>query len=134
LKDEYGNEVTRDGRPLPVEYLLVDVPVGAPLQTTRTLAGEHIPYAIENRHADMSVRVYTNWASFSIFTLQLFPPQELSTFNERMNNNSRLSTLQLLANWHLLYQLCTQNASMPHDAKMSDVSDFVSFIYYPMLV
>jgi len=104
LKDEYGNEVTRDGRPLPVEYLLVDVPVGAPLQSTRTLAGEHIQYAIENRNRDMA----------------LFPPQDLSTLNERLSKNSKVSTIQLLANWHLLYQLCTQNASMPHDARMSD--------------
>merc|ERR1719378_1809521 len=30
LKDEYGNEVTKVARPLPVEYLLIDVPVATP--------------------------------------------------------------------------------------------------------
>ena len=31
-KDEYGNEIKKVGRPLPVEYLLIDVPVTTPLQ------------------------------------------------------------------------------------------------------
>ena len=31
-KDEYGNEIKKIGRPLPVEYLLIDVPVTTPLQ------------------------------------------------------------------------------------------------------
>ena len=33
-KDEYGNEIKKIGRPLPVEYLLIDVPVTTPLQVT----------------------------------------------------------------------------------------------------
>ena len=31
-KDEYGNDIKKIGRPLPVEYLLIDVPVTTPLQ------------------------------------------------------------------------------------------------------
>merc|ERR1712012_1199532 len=35
-KDEYGNEIKKMGRPLPVEYLLIDVPVTTPLQPLQT--------------------------------------------------------------------------------------------------
>ena len=49
-KDSYGNEVTRDARPLPVEYLLVDVPVSTPLEPIFTFtAGSRQPFPIENR-------------------------------------------------------------------------------------
>ena len=38
-KDKYGNEVTKIARPLPVEYLLIDVPVSSPKDPVR-LASE----------------------------------------------------------------------------------------------
>lgn len=51
-KDEYGNEVTKIARPLPVEYLLVDVPVSTPKspQFTFSVAGPgEKQFPIENR-------------------------------------------------------------------------------------
>jgi len=52
-KDEYGNDVTKIARPLPVEYLLVDVPVSTPKtpQNTFTIFAneEAKPFPIENR-------------------------------------------------------------------------------------
>lgn len=51
-KNEYGAEVRRDGRPLPVEFLLVDVPTGMPLQpiSTFTVVDETTAcFPIENR-------------------------------------------------------------------------------------
>ena len=33
LKDEYNNEVTKLGRPLPLEYLLIDIPAGVAKET-----------------------------------------------------------------------------------------------------
>lgn len=52
-KDLYGNEVARLARPLPVEYLLVDVPTATPLTPKYTLANSFLvnPFPIENRYA-----------------------------------------------------------------------------------
>lgn len=53
-KDQYGNEVPRLARPLPVEYLLVDVPASTPLQPvyTFTVRPNRTPFPIENRYLD----------------------------------------------------------------------------------
>nr|XP_027205548.1 nuclear protein localization protein 4 homolog [Dermatophagoides pteronyssinus] len=50
-KDEYGNEVTKIARPLPIEYLLIDVPVSAPIEQTYTFNPIQTlrPFPIENR-------------------------------------------------------------------------------------
>lgn len=51
LVDEYKNEKTQLARPLPIEYLLVDVPVSTPLTPTRTFnqLEDKKPFPIENR-------------------------------------------------------------------------------------
>lgn len=51
LIDEYKNEKTQLARPLPIEYLLVDVPVSTPISPTRTFnpIADKKPFAIENR-------------------------------------------------------------------------------------
>lgn len=49
--DEYKNEKTQIARPLPIEYLLIDVPVSTPVTPTRTfnqLEDKNV-FAIENR-------------------------------------------------------------------------------------
>ncbi|KAI8044632.1 hypothetical protein M5D96_000803 [Drosophila gunungcola] len=53
-KDQYGNEVQRLARPLPVEYLLVDVPASTPLQPQYTFTeyDKRQPFPIENRYID----------------------------------------------------------------------------------
>ncbi|XP_037820384.1 nuclear protein localization protein 4 homolog isoform X1 [Lucilia sericata] len=53
-KDQYGNEVQRLARPLPVEYLLVDVPASTPLQPqyTFTQYDKRTPFPVENRYLD----------------------------------------------------------------------------------
>ncbi|VDL90770.1 unnamed protein product [Schistocephalus solidus] len=52
-KDKYGNTVTNIGRPLPVEYLLIDMPVAFPIDPTFTFALQSLPstrlFPIENR-------------------------------------------------------------------------------------
>lgn len=50
-KDSYGNEVSRIARPLPVEYLLVDVPASTPLTPQYTFySNDNIkPFPVENR-------------------------------------------------------------------------------------
>lgn len=50
-KDEYGNEVTRLARPLPVEYLIVDLPASMPKEpkyTFRLPVGKNL-FPVENR-------------------------------------------------------------------------------------
>lgn len=54
-KDVYGNEVQRLGRPLPVEYLLVDVPASTPMVPLFTFherkdVSQYFP--VENRMID----------------------------------------------------------------------------------
>ena len=79
-KDEYGNEIKKIGRPLPVEYLLIDVPVTTPLQvvvcdceylfcvlwiwflfqplqTFHTLPAGKNPFPVENRLLESSIQV-----------------------------------------------------------------------------
>ncbi|XP_030746958.1 nuclear protein localization protein 4 homolog [Sitophilus oryzae] len=53
-KDSYGNEVSRLARPLPVEYLLVDVPASTPVtpQYTFNPDPEKHPFPVENRFID----------------------------------------------------------------------------------
>ncbi len=45
-KDKYGNEVTKLARPLPVEYLLIDLPVATPLEPVQTFT---MGFPVENR-------------------------------------------------------------------------------------
>ncbi|KAL5273585.1 NPLOC4 family protein [Megaselia abdita] len=64
--DQYGNEVQRLARPLPVEYLLVDVPASTPLQPIYTFT----PYTtkksfpIENRYIDGHLQDFTALGSY----------------------------------------------------------------------
>ncbi|OQR70612.1 nuclear protein localization protein 4-like [Tropilaelaps mercedesae] len=48
-KDQYGNEVQKRAQPLPVEYLLVDVPVSSPNQPVNTFRSEGPQFLVENR-------------------------------------------------------------------------------------
>lgn len=51
-KNEYGVETMKDGRPMPVEYLLVDVPAGMPKEphaTFHILSSKGYPFPNENR-------------------------------------------------------------------------------------
>jgi len=55
VTDEYGNEVQRLARPLPVEYLLLDVPASTPLNPHFTFMANQsslnkVPFPIENRY------------------------------------------------------------------------------------
>ena len=54
MKDNYGNEVTQLARPLPVEYLLLDMPAAFPVEPQYTfrshLHTEVTSFPVENRH------------------------------------------------------------------------------------
>lgn len=51
-KDQYGNEVQKLARPLPVEYLLVDLPTSSPLVPLYTFPAHDYPFPVENRLID----------------------------------------------------------------------------------
>ena len=59
MKDSYGNEVTQIARPLPVEYLLVDLPAASPLeeQATLSILRNEKPFPIENRNEMGEIQV-----------------------------------------------------------------------------
>ncbi|CAH0563409.1 unnamed protein product [Brassicogethes aeneus] len=65
-KDSYGNEVSRLARPLPVEYLLVDVPASTPVNPTYTFNGDvsKQPFAIENRFVDGHIQDFQSLTNY----------------------------------------------------------------------
>lgn len=69
--DSYGNEVTQLARPLPIEYLLVDVPVSTPVEPLYTFCGApgRKRFPVENRllegHIQDLAAVGTHLAQFS---------------------------------------------------------------------
>jgi len=65
-KDKYGNDVTQIARPLPIEYLLVDVPVSAPKQQTYTFNPlTHLkPFLIENRMLEGHLQDFNSLAQY----------------------------------------------------------------------
>ena len=59
-KDKYKNEIKKIGRPLPVEYLLLDVTVSAPIEPLSTfsvLEGGKKHFPVENRLLESSLQV-----------------------------------------------------------------------------
>ena len=59
-KDKYKNEIKKIGRPLPVEYLLLDVTVSAPIEPLASfsvLSGDKKHFPVENRLLDSSLQV-----------------------------------------------------------------------------
>uniref|UniRef100_A0A914W5A8 MPN domain-containing protein n=1 Tax=Plectus sambesii TaxID=2011161 RepID=A0A914W5A8_9BILA len=93
-KDEYGNQVSRDGRPMPVEYLLVDVPAGMPKEPRFTFhavtGGKHTEFPIENR--------------MSLGEMQTIAT--LATYAKRFSNNQ---FLEFASDFHVLLYLLTND-------------------------
>lgn len=65
-KDQYGNEVSRLARPLPVEYLLVDVPASTPLIPiyTFTVRDDKNMFPVENRYLDGHLQDFNALSSY----------------------------------------------------------------------
>eukprot|EP00092_Neocalanus_flemingeri_P040163 GFUD01043748.1.p1 GENE.GFUD01043748.1~~GFUD01043748.1.p1 ORF type:complete len:467 (+),score=99.14 GFUD01043748.1:53-1453(+) len=65
--DKYKNEIKKVGRPLPVEYLLIDVPVSSPLQPLATFAileGDRNHFAVGNRLLESSLQDFNSFAQY----------------------------------------------------------------------
>eukprot|EP00088_Acartia_fossae_P063843 TRINITY_DN7822_c0_g1_i1.p1 TRINITY_DN7822_c0_g1~~TRINITY_DN7822_c0_g1_i1.p1 ORF type:complete len:587 (-),score=98.42 TRINITY_DN7822_c0_g1_i1:374-2134(-) len=65
-KDKYGNEIKKIGRPLPVEYLLIDVPVSTPKepQYTFPVPQERKQFPVENRLLESSIQDFNSFARY----------------------------------------------------------------------
>lgn len=92
IKDSYGNEIMQIARPLPIEYLLVDVPVSTPNEPQFTFyADANIkPFPIENRLLDGHVQEFQHLVSY----LRQFKPDQF---------------LEAVSDFHLLIYLATMD-------------------------
>lgn len=80
-KDSYGNEVPRLARPLPVEYLLVDVPASTPLVPQFTFNSDTSKryFPVENRLVDGHIQDFN---SLSSYLSQFAPPEFLTAISD----------------------------------------------------
>lgn len=87
-KDEYGNEVTQLARPLPVEYLLVDMGAAFPVEPQYTFKKADKPFPVENRNAVGDAQDF----NALIHYMEQFPPSQF---------------LGSVSDFHLLFFLAT---------------------------
>ncbi|VDD76595.1 unnamed protein product [Mesocestoides corti] len=107
-KDKYGNTVTKIGRPLPVEYLLVDMPAAFPVEQTFTFAEQsiyrvspHDKFPVENRE-------------------DLGQKQSIEAFSRHFAAFGRERVYGCLSNFHVLAWLAGQVNDLPLDQESFD--------------
>ena len=89
MKGEYGIEVTRIARPLPLEYLIVELTTTHPLHPKPSLpGGRGDPFPVENREP---IGEMQNFEAF----VKYLDPQKSTNF------------LSAMSNFHLLFFLFT---------------------------
>lgn len=89
LKDEYSNEVTKIGRPLPLEYLLIDVPAAVSVEASGSLFnsdGKINSFPHENRE-------------------MMGEMQDFGALSSYMAQFDRLTFLEAMSDLHLLFYL-----------------------------
>lgn len=91
-KDKYGNSVTQIARPLPIEYLLIDVPVSALKDQTYTFnpLTSYQPFPIENRFIEGQL-------------------QDMRSLINYMNQFDTSISLEAFKDFHLLVYLMHQD-------------------------
>ncbi|KAJ6634631.1 Nuclear protein localization protein 4 like [Pseudolycoriella hygida] len=106
-KDQYGNEVSRLARPLPVEYLLVDVPASTPVTPmfTFTVRDDKQMFPVENRYLDGHLQDFN----------------ALSTYISNWANND---FLEAVSDFHLLLYLFRMDM-LPMKSSMSTLLNAV---------
>ena len=84
-KDKYNNDVTQIARPLPIEYLLIDVPVSTPREQTYTFnpLTQLKPFPIENRMLEGHL-------------------QDFNSLGQYMNQFNKNQFLEAISDFHLL--------------------------------
>ncbi|KAL3274285.1 hypothetical protein HHI36_015690 [Cryptolaemus montrouzieri] len=93
-KDSYGNEVSRIARPLPVEYLLVDVPASTPVNPQYTFNSDPSkePFPIENRLIETQLQDFNALSQY----LSQFGPQDFYTAITDFHLLLYISTMDML--------------------------------------
>jgi nuclear protein localization family protein 4 len=106
-KDEYGNEVTQLARPLPIEYLLVDVPVSTPMDPQFTFSARDgvQPFPVENRLIDGHIQDFNALSTY----LQQFTPSRF---------------LEAVSDFHFLVYIATME-TLPLKEYLSPLLDAV---------
>lgn len=92
-KDDYGNEVIRPARPLPIEYLLVDVPVATPIVQHYTFS--YIPgvelFPTENRSLEGHI-------------------QDFNALSKYLSQTKGVKFSDAMNDFHLLIYIATMDA------------------------
>ncbi|XP_042907683.1 nuclear protein localization protein 4 homolog [Parasteatoda tepidariorum] len=90
MKDSYGNEITQLARPLPIEYLLVDVPVSSPSEPQYTFFVDPSikEFPVENRMIESHVQDFNQLFKY----LRQFKPDQF---------------LEAMSDFHLLGYIAT---------------------------
>lgn len=91
-KDSYGNEIMQLARPLPIEYLIVDVPVSTPVEPQYTFFADATikPFPVENRMVDGHVQDFRRLSTY----LRQFSPDKF---------------LEALSDFHVLTYIATMD-------------------------
>ncbi|KAG5885928.1 hypothetical protein JTB14_010957 [Gonioctena quinquepunctata] len=124
-KDSYGNEVSRLARPLPVEYLLVDVPASTPVTPHYTFNSDPTkqPFPVENRLVDGHIQDFNALSTYlTQFAFDEFYTAIYQNIGLQLNN----SLPQVL---HLLrgLEVFLPEVSLLHQALHLDQSGLVLF-------
>uniref|UniRef100_A0A6P7FF04 Nuclear protein localization protein 4 homolog n=1 Tax=Diabrotica virgifera virgifera TaxID=50390 RepID=A0A6P7FF04_DIAVI len=93
-KDSYGNEVSRLARPLPVEYLLLDVPASTPVSPQRTfnIDPNKQPFPVENRLVEGHIQDFNALSTY----LSQFAFNEFFTAINDFHLLLYISTMEML--------------------------------------
>ncbi|CAD5212060.1 unnamed protein product [Bursaphelenchus okinawaensis] len=107
-KNEFGAEVLKNGRPMPVEYLLVDVPAGMPKDpcTSFHVVNSAKAFPIENRELIGKAQ----------------DPHTVSTYVLDFSSNQ---FLELISNFHFLLYLLTNNLLKFTEEEVKELCKFV---------
>uniref|UniRef100_A0AC35TYX7 MPN domain-containing protein n=1 Tax=Rhabditophanes sp. KR3021 TaxID=114890 RepID=A0AC35TYX7_9BILA len=140
-KNEYGVQVHRDAKPMPVEFLLVDVPAGKPKvpeSTFHVLGEDSVPFPIENRTQHLEPQDLTSvWKYIKQFReeelvemtsnfhfllwlltnkIVTFTPEEIEPLVSaltKMDGTSILKWYKSNSNWNTLIGLCQVHEAHP---------------------
>lgn len=137
-KDSYGNEIIQLARPLPIEYLIIDVPVSTPVDPQFTFYADSSikPFPVENRMVDGYVQDFGRLSAY----LQQFSSDKfleaLSDFHvliyiattdslplqdclEPLLQAVRTKNVDLAKGWSSSDEWCTVERLMDHERSMS---------------
>uniref|UniRef100_UPI00358E17F8 nuclear protein localization protein 4 homolog isoform X2 n=1 Tax=Myxine glutinosa TaxID=7769 RepID=UPI00358E17F8 len=95
VKDKFGNEITQLARPLPLEYLIIDVPTAFPREPMFTFSVLKDPFPIEHREFVITAET-----------------QDFNSLAKYFRDHKTSPFLEMVSDFHLLLFLAT-NDVMP---------------------